>query len=398
MKGRHSRRDTRPFGPWRKRDLPSGATGVVPLLPLVGIAIGNETLTSALIVCSVGAVCVLALMVGASKRELRSRETAAILAPLVFYLCYSLLTYHALVAKPLSVEARRFAQLGIVVILTVVLQSVIFSTAVIVTQFVGLTLALVPLVVATLKSHEMYLYSTEVYQAYVTTSGITKNILGMLLVLWVIEADRLKRWHLLRREIFLAILATSVASIWFLQARGALAGLGLYFLSCWISRIVHSRKGASVAFVFGFIAVVLAATFLLPAALENLGYGQEKGLAARLYVWRAVAPKIAHSPWFGHGFGQGLASLVGGAPILLFHNTFLTVLYEGGAVALAAVVAWLGALVYVRLKDRLDFDATVPAIVISTAAMNLFENTLLFGIFAIGLLQLFLMTARVARE
>ena len=154
-------------------------------------------------------------------------------------------------------------------------------------------------------------------------------------------------WHLI------PILAGIVASF----SRGALVGIaGVLVLLCLLAFRDHALRALRIVAVLG---VAATAVLVLDGAISTVFQGSRGvsfGEDVRFRLWEAAIDVFLHAPVTGVGLGQFITAsrdLLGSAGGVLAHNTYLSVLAEGGLVgsALLLVLPIIAVVGLVRTGD-----------------------------------------------
>jgi O-antigen ligase len=157
-------------------------------------------------------------------------------------------------------------------------------------------------------------------------------------------------WHLI------PILAGTVASF----SRGALVGIaGVLALLCLLAFRDHALRALRIVAALG---VGATAVLVLDGAISTVFQGSRGvsfGEDVRFRLWEAAIDVFLHAPVTGVGLGQFITAsrdLLGSAGGVLAHNTYLSVLAEGGLVG-SALLLVLPIIAVVGLVRRGDTAA-----------------------------------------
>jgi O-antigen/teichoic acid export membrane protein/O-antigen ligase len=212
----------------------------------------------------------------------------------------------------------------------------------------------------------------------------------------VLSGRSLLSWHLV------PILAGVIASF----SRGALVGLAavLLLLCAAAFRLPALRVLRYVSLAAVAVAGVLVAQGTVDSLFESnrgVGFGED----VRFRLWAAAVELWLHSPVCGVGMGQFVVSsedLLGAAGGVLAHNTFLSVLAEGGVVG-AGLFAAVPAAVLLALLRRGGAASVLLLIACAGAAvmalsLNLQNFRPLWMLLALSLAHVLAPAARSAPE
>ena len=159
-----------------------------------------------------------------------------------------------------------------------------------------------------------------------------------------VAGKRLLSWHQV------PILAGTIASF----SRGALVGLAaVLIVLCFFAFRDPALRALRIV---ALLAVGVAAVFVLDGAASSVFEGSRGvsfGEDVRFRLWAAAVEVWLHAPLIGVGLGQFIVSsedLLGSAGGVLAHNTYLSILAEGGVVGAALYLAIPAAAVVALLR------------------------------------------------
>lgn len=138
--------------------------------------------------------------------------------------------------------------------------------------------------------------------------------------------------------------------------------LGLFFL--FILKLVHFFKDGRQKVLLMVVLATLAFLFILlfMGSIRHFlkVFMKEDGGGIRMFVWESNLDQVKLSPLFGLGPGGHTSPEIYGKPFDA-HNTFLTILVQGGAVTLASFLILLKNL-FLKMKKNPAFLAALATI------------------------------------
>ena len=125
-------------------------------------------------------------------------------------------------------------------------------------------------------------------------------------------------------------------------SRNAWVAVAFGVATCLAGRAVRTPAGFAVA--AGLAALVGVAALAALALSPLQGALLPRGDSYRLEIWAETLRRVfAHGPWFGNGALSSDDVMVDGFLMPHPHNMYLSVLFEGGAMGLVALLALIGA-------------------------------------------------------
>ncbi len=138
----------------------------------------------------------------------------------------------------------------------------------------------------------------------------------------------LKASSLREKALYVLAVVAFLCFIWFGQSRSAFAALfaALLFLVFFMAGQERIKP------IVWLIACVGVLAIFSP---EHIEHAWQRGASLRLPIWERVIAQVAEAPVFGHGLVSEMHFLVSGHDFGIPHNTFLSVLWQGGVIGLA---------------------------------------------------------------
>jgi len=129
------------------------------------------------------------------------------------------------------------------------------------------------------------------------------------------------------RALYIFAVMAILCFIWFGQSRTAFVALfaALLFL------VFHMAGQERIRPIVWLIACVGALAIFFPG---NMEYAWQRGASFRLSIWEEVITQVAEAPVFGHGLLSEMPVFVPGFDFRMPHNTYLSVLWQGGIIGL----------------------------------------------------------------
>ena len=129
------------------------------------------------------------------------------------------------------------------------------------------------------------------------------------------------------RALYVFAVMAFLCFIWFGQSRTAFVAL----FAALLSLVFYMAGQERIRPIVWLIACVGALAIFFPGNMED---AWQRGTSFRLPIWEGAIAQVAEVPVFGHGLLSEMHVFVPGFDFGIPHNTFLSVLWQGGIIGL----------------------------------------------------------------
>ncbi len=148
------------------------------------------------------------------------------------------------------------------------------------------------------------------------------GVFALLAIGYLLTASSLRA-----RASYVFAVITFLCFIWFGQSRTAFVALFIVLIFLVLNMAWQER----VRPIVWLIACVGILAILFSGSME---IASQRGMSYRLPIWEATITQVADAPVFGHGALSEMHFLASKLDFWIPHNTFLSVLWQGGVIGL----------------------------------------------------------------